>query len=264
MDLQLKDKRVFISGSTAGIGLATAKLFVQEGANVILNGRSMRTVKLAKQLILDKYPNASVNGIAADFKNDKSVTSLINQLENIDILINNVGIYTAQSFDETTDADWMDMFEVNVMSAVKLSRALLPDMIERNWGRIINISSECAQLVPEDLIAYSATKSAMLGLSRGLAQLTKGTGVTVNAILPGSTLSEGAGQFLKDQAEKEQISEQEVAANFFKNVRASSLLQRFAKTEEVATTIVYLSSPRAVITNGAAIKADGGSIPGIL
>ena len=188
---------------------------------------------------------------------------MINKLPDIDVLINNVGIYASKSFYETTDEDWYKQFEVNVMSGVRLSRQVLPGMIEKNWGRIIFISSECATLVPEDLIAYSMTKTALLSISRGLAQLTKGTGVTVNTILPGSTLSEGAEQFLADVAQKENKTKDEVEKDFFTNVRTSSLLQRFASVEEVGNTIAYLASPLSSATNGASIKVDGGSMGGL-
>lgn len=263
MDLHLKNKSVFISGSTSGIGFAIAKQFVIEGAEVIINGRSKKNIDTAIAEILIAYPNAIISGIVADFSDSSSVKKLIEQIQDVDILINNVGIFKSQSFEETTDEDWANMFEVNVMSSVRLSRAFLPKMLNNNWGRIVFISSECAMLVPEDLIAYSTTKTALLGISRGLAQLTKGTEVTVNSILPGSTMSEGAKKFLKEVAKKENISEDEVAYDFFKNTRTSSLLHRFATTKEIATMVVYLSSPLAVATNGASIKVDGGSIQGV-
>lgn len=264
MDLQLKNKTVFITGSTGGIGFATAKLFLQEGASVILNGRYQHSVDNSVEMLVTQFPTAKINGIAADFAKKEEIETLIKQLPNIDILVNNVGIFASTSFVEMEDAEWFRQFEVNVMSGVRLSRELLPKMIDRNWGRIIFISSECATLVPEDLIAYSTTKAAMLAVSRGLAQMTKGTAVTVNTIIPGSTLSEGAESFLEGVAEKEGKTVKKVEAEFFTNVRTSSLLQRFASVEEVANTIVYLSSPLAAATNGAAIKVDGGSMGGIL
>ena len=263
MDYQLKDKKAFISGSTAGIGLAIAKLLVGEGAKVIINGRSQERIDGAVEKILAEEPGARVSGIVADFDELKTVNHLISELGSVDILINNVGVFKSQTFEQTDDADWQRMFDINVMSGVRLSRALLPAMLKKNWGRIIFISSECAMLVPEDLIAYSMTKSAMLSVSRGLAQTTSGTGVTVNSVLPGSTMTEGAENFLKEQAAAEQISTREVADNFFKNVRTTSLLKRFTSPEEIAQAVVYLASPLSSATNGAAIKAEGGSIPGI-
>ena len=264
MNLQLKNKTVFISGSTAGIGFATAELFLQEGANVIVNGRSAKSVSEAINKLNNKFPDAKVTGLPADFSNKKEIDFILDQLNDMDILINNVGIYSAQSFYETTDEDWFRQFEVNVMSGVRLCRHILPKMLQKKSGRILFVSSECATLVPADLIAYSMTKAALLAISRGLAQLTKGTEVTVNTVLPGSTLSEGAEQFLADAAKKENKTKAEVEKDFFKNVRTSSLLQRFASVKEVASTIVYLSSPLAAATNGAAVKIDGGSTGGIL
>lgn len=264
MNLQLKNKRAFISGSTSGIGLAIAKVLAAEGVEVILNGRTQARIDQAINQIKMEFPEAKLSGIPADFSDSIAVEALIASLGSVDILINNAGIFASQSFAETADADWYRMFEVNVMSGVRLSRALLPGMLAQNWGRILFVASECAMLVPEDLIAYSTTKAALLAISRGLAQTTKGSAVTVNTVVPGSTLSEGAERFLKEVAEKDQISEQEVADNFFKNVRTSSLIQRFTSTEEIANTVAYLCSPLASATNGAAIKLEGGSVPGII
>ncbi len=264
MNLKIEGKTAFISGSTAGIGFATAKSLAEEGAEVILNGRSEQSVKKAIEKLIKLAPKAKVSGYAADFTNSKSVTKLINQLPNIDILINNVGIYYATDFNETTDHEWLQQFEVNVLSGVRLSRVIFPKMLSKNWGRIIFISSECATLVPTDLIAYSASKAAILAISRGLAALTQGTAVTVNTVVPGSTLSEGAEQFLENAAQKEGKTKAQVEADFFKNVRTSSLIQRFATVEEIAHTITYLSSPLAAATNGATIKAEGGSMGGII
>lgn len=264
MNLQLEGKTAFITGSTAGIGFAVAKSLLQEGAKVIINGRKQAGIDSAIQRLKTAVPNADVKGIAADFSEVTEVDALLTQLPHIDILVNNVGTYSSQSFYETTDAEWMRQFEVNVLSGVRLSRHILPKMIDANWGRIIFVSSECATLVPSDLVAYSMTKAAILAVSRGLAQLTKGTNVTVNTAVPGSTLTEGAAQFLENLAAEENKSREEVETTFFSDVRTSSLLQRFASVEEVAHTITYLASPLAAATNGAAIKIDGGSMGGIL
>ena len=264
MDYKLQDKTAFVTASTAGIGFAIAEILAGEGANVIINGRTQTRIDEAIQLILAAHPAAKISGIPADFSDSSSVLELIAQLNHVDILINNVGIFTSQSFEDTSDEDWYRLFEVNVLSGVRLSRALLPGMLKNNWGRIIFISSECAMLVPEDLIAYSTTKAALHSVSRGLAQTTRGTNVTVNVVVPGSTRSEGAEQFLAEVAEKGQISKEEVAKNFFKDVRTSSLLERFTTPKEIADTVVYLSSPLSAATNGASIKLDGGSVPGIL
>ncbi len=264
MNLQLKDKTALVTGSTAGIGFAIAKTLAEEGAKVILNGRNEERLATARAELQATYPEANLDSFAADFAKKEDVERLIQRLPVIDILINNVGIFTAQSFTETSDEDWYRLFEVNVMSGVRLSRALLPGMLQRNWGRIIFVSSECAALVPEDLIAYSTTKAALHSISRGLAQLTKGSAVTVNTVMPGSTLSEGAQRFLQEQAAREGSTEQAVADNFFKEVRTSSLIARFASTEEVAHTTVYLASPLAAATNGSVVKLDGGSVGGIM
>jgi len=264
MNLKLSNKKALITGSTSGIGYATAKTLAEEGVEVILNGRKQKSLEQAVEKLRSEVEGAKVSGIVADFAVAEEVDGLLKMLPDIDILINNVGIYSSTSFYETSDEDWFRHFEVNVMSGVRLSRSLLPKMLDRNWGRIIFISSECATLVPEDLIAYSMTKTALLSVSRGLAQLCKGTEVTVNSILPGSTLTEGAESFLENLAKKEGTTVEKAEADFFTNIRTSSLLARFASVEEVSSTIAYLCSPLAVATNGASIKVDGGSTGGIL
>ena len=263
MDYQLKNKTALVTGSTSGIGFAIANLLAAEGTHVIINGRSEEGIQKAITKLTKENPLASVTGIAADFTDKNSVEVMIAKIGDVDILINNVGIFTSQSFSDTPDEDWYNLFEVNVMSGVRLSRSFLPGMLKKGWGRIIFISSECAQLVPEDLIAYSMTKAAIHSIARGLAQTTRNTAVTVNTVMPGSTLSEGAKRFLKEQALKEQISEEEVATDFFKNVRTTSLLGRFTSVEEIAHAVVYLSSPISAATNGAVLKTDGGSVSGI-
>ena len=264
MDYGLKNKTALITGSTSGIGFAIAGLLLSEGVRVIINGRTEESVAGAVARLKAEHPMASVQGIAADFADKESVSALIKNTDTVDILVNNVGIYTSQSFEDTRDVDWYRLFEVNVMSGVRLSRALLPKMRQRGWGRIIFISSECAQLVPEDLIAYSTTKAAVLTLSRGLAQTTKGTQITVNAVMPGSTLSDGAKRFLSEQATGNNKTEDEVERDFFTNERSTSLLGRFASPREVAHAVVYLASPLSSATNGAVFKVDGGSVSGIL
>jgi len=264
MDLRLGNKTALVTGSTAGIGLATAKRLISEGAKVILNGRSEdRLNQLIGELRLE-YPEALIQGVAADFSNTSEIQQLLDSIEHIDILVNNVGVYKAESFFEMGDDEWYHQFEINVMSGVRLSRHFLPKMLKNDWGRILFVSSECAELVPPDMLAYSMTKTAMVSIAKGLAQLTKSTGVTINSILPGSTLSEGAEQFLEDEANKSGKTKQEVEAAFFEEVRTSSLLQRFAHVDEVATTITYYCSPLASATNGAAIKVEGGSTGGVL
>ena len=261
MYLQLHGKTAFISGATSGIGLATAKVLLQEGVNVIINGREPGRLEkaltaLKKMAMADQW----AKGILADLSTAQATEDLLAELPVCDILINNLGIYRSASFFETTDEDWQNMMEVNLMCGVRLARKLLPGMLERNWGRIIFISSECATLVPEDLIAYSTTKAAVEVVSKGLAQLCKGTGVTVNAAAPGSTLTEGAEKFLANLAEKEGKTVEEAERAFFKENRASSLLQRFASVKDVANTIAYYASPLSSATNGAVIRIDGGSM----
>ena len=261
MDLHLKGKKVFISGSTKGIGFETAKLFLEEGATVIINGRTKKTVEAA----LSSLNSDNVSGLVADFLEDSQVETLIDQIPNdIDILVNNVGIFRGKEFKDETVDDWNDHFKVNLMSGVQLSKHFLPEMIKRNWGRIIFISSECATLVPSDLLSYSVSKASINVFSSGLAKLTKGTNVTVNTIVPGSTLSEGSKKFLEETAKRENRTVEEVEKNFFKDVRSSSLLGRFAKVEEVASTIVYLCSAAASATNGASVRVDGGSMGSII
>ena len=261
MDLHLKGKKVFISGSTKGIGFETARLFLEEGATVIINGRTKKSVESA----LSSLNSDNVSGLVADFLKDSQVETLIDHIPNdIDILVNNVGIFRGKEFKDETIDDWNDHFKVNLMSGVQLSKHFLPEMIKRNWGRIIFISSECATLVPSDLLSYSVSKASINVFSSGLAKLTKGTNVTINTVIPGSTLSEGSVKFLEETAKRENKTVEEVEKNFFKDVRSSSLLGRFARVEEVASTIVYLCSRVASATNGASVRVDGGSMGSII
>ena len=261
MDLHLKGKKVFISGSTKGIGFETARLFLEEGATVIINGRTKKSVESA----LSSLNSDNVSGLVADFLKDSQVKTLIDHIPNdIDILVNNVGIFRGKEFKDETVDDWNDHFKVNLMSGVQLSKHFLPEMIKRNWGRIIFISSECATLVPSDLLSYSVSKASINIFSSGLAKLTKGTNVTINTVIPGSTLSEGSIKFLEETAIRENKTVEEVEKNFFKDIRSSSLLGRFARVEEVASTIVYLCSTAASATNGASVRVDGGSMGSII
>ncbi len=261
MDLHLKGKKVFISGSTRGIGFETARLFLEEGATVIINGRTKKSVEAA----LSSLNSDIVSGLVADFLKDSQVETLIDQIpDDIDILVNNVGIFRGKEFKDENVDDWNDHFKVNLMSGVQLSKHFLPEMIKRNWGRIIFISSECATLVPIDLLSYSVSKASINVFSSGLAKLTKGTNVTINTVIPGSTLSEGSIKFLEETAIRENKTVEEVEKNFFKDVRSSSLLGRFARVEEVASTIVYLCSKAASATNGASVRVDGGSMGSII
>ena len=264
MDLQLKNKTAFISGSTAGIGFAIATRLLNEGAKVIINGRTQASVDKAIEELKSLIANADVTGIAADFSKVDEINNLLNQLPEVDILVNNAGIFEPKAFTDIPDEDWFRFFEVNVMSGVRLSRHYFPKMLEKNWGRIIFISSESAVFIPDEMIHYGMTKTAQLAVSRGLAELTKGTNVTVNSILPGPTKSKGVGGFLEDLAKSGNTSVDEVEKDFFKNMRPTSLINRFATVEEIADTVVYYVSPLASATNGASIRVEGGLVRSIL
>lgn len=264
MDLKLSNKIAFISGSTAGIGYAIAKRFLLEGAEVIINGRTKGSVDKAVQELKAEVSGAKVSGVWADFSKAGDVSRLISEIPSVDILINNAGIFEPKPFAEIPDEDWFRFFEINVMSGVRLSRHYFPKMLEKNWGRIIFISSESGVFIPDEMIHYGMTKTAQIAVSRGLAELTKGTNVTVNSILPGPTKSKGVGGFLEDLAKAGNSSVDEVETDFFKNMRPTSLLKRFAATEEIADTVVYFSSPLASATNGASIRVEGGLIRSIL
>ena len=264
MDLQLKGKTAFVSGSTQGIGFAIAKQLLQEGATVTINGRSQQKIDEAVAKLNQQVPGAKAAGITADFSKVAEVDQLISKLGAVDILVNNAGIFEPKPFTEITDAEWLRFFEVNVLSGVRLSRALFPKMLEKNWGRIIFISSESSTYIPEEMIHYGTTKTAQLAISRGLAELTKGTGVTVNSVLPGPTRSEGVDDFIKQIGASKNITEQEVEADFFKSMRPSSLIQRFAGVDEIANLVTYVASPLSAATNGAALRADGGIVRSIV
>ncbi|MEH1843227.1 MAG: SDR family NAD(P)-dependent oxidoreductase [Nostoc sp.] len=264
MDLKLHGKSALVSGSTAGIGLAIALGLAQEGVSVIINGRSEERVAQAIAKIKHSTPEAKVSGVVADTGTASGVEKLFQEVPHVDILINNLGIYEPKTFFDITDKDWLNIFEVNVLSGVRLSRQYLQKQLEQNWGRIIFISSESAIQIPVEMIHYGTTKTAQLAIARGLAEMTIGTGVTVNSVLPGPTRSEGVEEFISNLAQERSIDRAEVEAEFFQNVRPSSLIKRFATNEEVAAIVVYLSSPVASATNGAALRVDGGVIRSIV
>lgn len=264
MDLQLKNKKALITGSTAGIGYAIAKQLAKENAQVYVNGRTNERVEAAIRKLKEETGNEDIHGITADFSNSKDVDNLIKQLPEVDILVNNVGIFEPKPFRDIPDADWIKFFEVNVLSGVRLARAYFDKMIAKNWGRIIFISSESAIQIPDEMIHYGMTKTAQIAVSRGLAELTKGTGVTVNTVLPGPTFSEGAGDFIEKLAKDQNKSIHDIEKEFFQYMRPTSLLQRFTSTDEVANMVVYVASPLSSATNGAALRADGGVVKGIL
>lgn len=258
MNLNLTGKKALITGSTAGIGYAVAKQLILEGALVYINGRSQQRVTEAIKQLQAETGVAEISGIAADFSKTEEINNLILQIPLLDILINNVGIFEPKPFTQIPDEDWLRFYEINVLSGVRLSRHYLPLMLKQNQGRIIFISSESALNIPEEMIHYGMTKTAQLAVSRGLAELTKGTNVTVNAVLPGPTRSEGVGGFLEDLAKSQNKSSKEVEVDFFKTARPSSIIQRFASTEEIANLVTYVASSLSSATNGAALRADGG------
>ena len=260
MDLKLKDKIALVTGSTAGIGYAIAKLFAAEGAQVIVNGRSDDRVKATIEKIIAETGNTNITGIAADFADVKQVDNLISQLPEVDILVNNVGIFDPKGFKDIPDEEWFKFFEVNVLSGVRLSRAYFDKMLAKNWGRIIFISSESGVQIPAEMIHYGMTKTAQISVARGLAELTVNTGVTVNTVLPGPTASEGVSEFIKTVAREQGFTDAEMEKEFFANMRGTSLLKRFITTEEIANMVAYIASPLSAATNGATLRADGGVI----
>src|ERR1700744_3761986 len=264
MDLKIKNKIALVTGSTAGIGYAIAKALANEGAKVFVNGRTQERVNKSVESLKNETRNENIKGIAADFSDKQQVDALIGQLPEVDILINNVGIFEPKAFSDIPDEDWMKFYEVNVLSGVRLSRAYFDNMIRKNWGRIIFISSESALQIPEEMIHYGMTKTAQIAVSRGLAELTKGTNVTVNTVLPGPTFSEGAGDFIESLAKKEGKSIAEIEKDFFQHMRPTSILQRFTSPDEIASLVAFIASPLSSATNGAALRADGGGVKGIL
>lgn len=258
MNLQLNNKTAFISGSTAGIGFAIAQRLLNEGATVIINGRSQASVDKAVAELKALSNTDKVSGIAADFAKAEEVNNLISQLAEVDILINNTGIFEPKAFAEIPDEDWLRFFEINVMSGIRLARHFFPKMLAKNWGRVIFISSESAIAIPSEMIHYGMTKTAQLAISQGMAQLTAGTNVTVNSILPGPTKSRGVEGFIADLSVAGNTTTDAVEQNFFKETRPASLLQRFADVREIADTVAFYVSPLAAATNGASIRVDGG------
>jgi NAD(P)-dependent dehydrogenase (short-subunit alcohol dehydrogenase family) len=264
MDLQLSDKVALVSGSTAGIGLAIATTLAEEGATVIVNGRTQERVNHALEILKQSVPNAKLQGIAADLGTKAGVELLLQQVPFVNILVNNLGIYGSQAFEDISDEEWMNILEVNVMSGVRLSRHYLPLMLKKDWGRIIFISSESALNIPAEMIHYGVTKTAQVALSRGLAETTAGSNVTVNTVLPGPTRSEGVETFIEKLAKDQNISPEQVEEEFFTQMRPSSLIQRFAKTSEVAALVAFVASPVASAINGAALRVEGGVVRSIV
>lgn len=263
MDLQLAGKRALVTGSTAGIGYAIADVLAQEGATVIVNGRTQQRVDEALRKLAMRKPRGKIEGLAADLGTAAGARTATLKYPEVDILVNNLGIFEPKPFEQIPDEDWLRFFEVNVLSGVRLSRHYLPRMKKQNWGRIVFISSESALQTPSEMIHYGMTKTAQLAIARGLAETTAGTNVTVNSVLPGPTASEGVTTFVSQMAAEQKTDPAAVEDEFFRSVRPSSLLQRFEKPEEIAVLVAFVCSPLSSATNGAALRADGGVLRAI-
>jgi len=263
VDLGLKAKRVLVTGSTAGIGFATARALAAEGASVFLNGRTQGRVDQAIDAIIREFPQASVAGVALDLSTQEGCAALFKQLPEVDVLVNNLGIFEPKPFDDIPDEDWMRFFEINVLSGVRLSRHYIPGMRAKNWGRVVFVSSESALQIPTEMIHYGMTKTAQLAIARGLAETLTGTGVTVNSVLPGPTASEGVGGFVAQMAADRGVDTATIEREFFATARPSSIIQRLAAPDEVAAMITYLCGVPASATTGAALRVDGGVVRAI-
>ena len=259
MDLKLDGQTALVTGSTAGIGFAIAHRLATEGASVVVSGRGQEKVDAAVARIKDAG-GGSVRGVVADVTTADGADALLSAVGQVDILVNNLGIYESKAFTDITDADWMRFFEVNVVSGARLARAVFPGMLERDRGRIIFVSSESALSIPKDMIHYAVTKTAQLTIARGLAELTKGTKGTVNSVLPGPTRADGLESFLRGQASDPNAPLAEIEAEFFAKSRAASLLQRMIEPKEIASLVAYLASPLSAATNGAALRVEGGLV----
>jgi len=264
MDLQLKGQTALVTGSTAGIGYAIAKLLAAEGAHVIINGRTQASVDKSLQKLKAEHPTAHVTGIAVDASNAHGCEQLVAAHPSVDILVNNLGIFDPKPFETISDSEWQRFFETNVMSGVRLARAYLPAMKKRNQGRVVFISSESGICPPAEMVHYGMTKSAQLSVSRALAETCAGTAVTVNSVLPGPTLTEGAKVFFDKLATEQGVSFEVAAENFFTHARPTSLLRRFITPDEVASIVAYVCSPRSAATNGAALRVDGGVVRSLI
>lgn len=257
MNLQLDGKTALVTGSTAGIGLAIAAALTEEGASVIVNGRSQKRVDEAVKKI------GAAHGIAADLGTESGARAVIGRFPEVDILVNNLGIFEPKPFEAIPDDDWRRFFEVNVLSGVRLSRHYMGPMKQKNWGRIVFISSESALQIPVEMIHYGMTKTAQLAISRGLAETMTGTAVTVNAVLPGPTASEGVNEFVDRLAGSRGVGRSSIEHEFFTDARPTSIIQRFATPEEVAALVTFVCSPLASAINGAALRVDGGVVRSI-
>jgi NAD(P)-dependent dehydrogenase (short-subunit alcohol dehydrogenase family) len=262
MNLELEGKKAFVSGSTAGIGLAIALRLAKEGAEVWINGRTQERVDAALAQI-ENESAAKLHGIAADLGTPEGCAEVVRQAPPVDILVNNVGIFEPKPFEKISDDDWNRFFAVNVLSGVRLSRAWLGGMKERNWGRIVFISSESGLQIPSEMIHYGMTKTAQLAIARGLAETCTGTNVTVNSVLPGPTASEGVTEFVGQLARENQMTKEDFEKDFFRNARPTSILKRFLEPAEIADVVAFVCSPLASAMNGASVRADGGVVRSI-
>lgn len=260
MDLQLRGRRALVSGSSAGIGWAIARALAAEGVEVVLNGRDAHRLAQAVERLCAQVRSAEVDAVQADVATPEGCDHLVDAAGDVDILVNNCGVYEAAAFESIADAQWTRMFDINVLSGVRLTRALLPAMKARNWGRVVFVSSESGICPPGDMAHYAMTKSAQLSVSRAVAETCAGTAVTVNAVLPGPTRTEGVQVFLERMARDAGCSTAEAESTFFSTQRPTSLLQRFIEPAEVAATVAFVCSPLAAAMNGAALRADGGVI----
>jgi len=263
MNLQLEDKTALVSGSSQGIGFAIAEALAKEGATVVINSNKQELVDRAIDRLSKQVLGVKVIGAAADLSTGQGVEELVKKAPAVDILVNSVGFYVAKDFLEISDGDWDQMMNLNFMSGVRLSRAYLRGMKERNWGRIIVISSESGVKIPHEMIHYGVSKAAQIAVARGIAETTTGTGVTVNSVLPGPTRSEGVEAFIQQMVTARGIAAEQVVDEFFKTVRPTSIIKRFILPEEVASLVTYLCSPLASATNGAALRVDGGVVASI-
>ena len=260
MDLQLTGKTVVVTSSTSGIGQAIAQTLVNEGATVVINGRDADRTKEAANAIQGSGKAVPVHGDVGSAEGVADFLERLKDVGDVDILVNNAGIFQPMPFFEISDAEWSRFFEINVMSGIRLSRALAPGMQERGWGRIIFISSESGISIPDEMVHYGMTKTAQLSVMRGLAKTLRGTGVNVNAVLPGPTWTEGVADFVAQIAEDEGISAEEMRKQFIPRFRPDSMIERFIEPTEIAAMVAYAVSPVSSATTGAALRVEGGLV----